>query len=165
MPFDKVSGTWIPWNNGKLVDQKALLKPREVWAIRVRLQIAKKRRDLALFNLAIDSKPRGCDLVSLRVSDVRTGGEYRSRSKVLQSKTGNAVQFEISKQTRDSLSDWCRWKDLRPHDWLFPNRKDTSRHLSTRQYAHSSRIGSHQLAYSLILRYALDAKDQSNADL
>tara|TARA_R110001606_G_scaffold59354_2_gene141165 strand:+ start:549 stop:1172 length:624 start_codon:yes stop_codon:yes gene_type:complete len=135
MPFDVNTGTWVPWNKGKLVGQKAPLKPQEVWAIRVRLEIAEKRRDLALFNLAIDSKLRGCDLVSLRVADVRTGGEIRSRSKVLQSKTGNPVQFEISKQTRASISAWCEAKDLRPHDWLFPSRKDGSRHISTRQYA------------------------------
>ncbi|MEO0816259.1 MAG: tyrosine-type recombinase/integrase [Pseudomonadota bacterium] len=135
MPFDAASGTWIPWNRGKLVGQKAPLKPQEVWAIRVRLEIAEKRRDLALFNLAIDSKLRGCDLVSLRVADIRTGGDIRSRSKVLQSKTGNAVQFEITKQTREAIAAWCLEKDLRPHDWLFPSRKDTSRHLSTRQYA------------------------------
>ena len=135
MPFDAASGTWIPWNRGKLVGQKAPLKPQEVWAIRVRLEIAEKRRDLALFNLAIDSKLRGRDLVSLRVADVRTGGEIRSRSKVLQRKTGNAVQFEITKQTRDAIAAWCAAKDLRPHDWLFPSRKDPNRHLSTRQYA------------------------------
>ena len=86
MPYDTKTGTWIPWNRGKLVGQKAPLKPQEVWAIRVRLEISEKRRDLALFNLAVDSKLRGCDLVSLRVADVRTGGEIRSRSKVLQSK-------------------------------------------------------------------------------
>ena len=135
MPFDAASGTWIPWNRGKLVGQKAPLKPQEVWAIRVRLEIAEKRRDLALFNLAIDSKLRGRDLVSLRVADVRTGGEIRSRSKVLQSKTGNAVQFEITRQTREAIAAWCAEKELRPHDWLFPSRKDPNRHLSTRQYA------------------------------
>ncbi|WP_300396755.1 tyrosine-type recombinase/integrase [Henriciella sp.] len=135
MPFDANSGTWVPWNRGKLVGQKAPLKPQEVWAIRVRLEIAEKRRDLALFNLALDSKLRGRDLVSLRVADVRTGGEIRGRSKVLQSKTGNTVQFEITKQTRESILTWCEAKELRAHDWLFPSRKDTSRHISTRQYA------------------------------
>ena len=135
IPFDSASGTWIPWNRSKLVGQKAPLKPQEAWAIRVRLEIAGKLRDLALFNLAIDSKLRGCDLVALRVADVRTGGETRSRSKVLQSKTGNTVQFGITKQTRKAIAIWCAAKDLRPHDWLFPSRKDTSRHLSTRQYA------------------------------
>ena len=135
MPFDQLQSKWIPWNQGKLVGQKAPLKPQEVWAIRVRLQLADKKRDLALFNLAIDSKLRGCDLMRIRVSDLRMGAEYRSRAKVIQSKTGNPVQFEVTKQTRDAVADWCTFKDLCPHDWMFPSRKDTSRHLSTRQYA------------------------------
>tara|TARA_R110000787_G_scaffold150859_2_gene264819 strand:+ start:3280 stop:3903 length:624 start_codon:yes stop_codon:yes gene_type:complete len=134
MPFDKTSEQWIPWNKGKLVGQKSPLKPQQVWAIRVRLQLAGKKRDLALFNLAIDSKLRGCDLLSLRVSDLRMGAEIRSRAKIIQSKTGNAVQFEVTKQTRDAIVDWCAAKSLSNHDWLFPSRKDRTRHLSTRQY-------------------------------
>lgn len=124
-----------PWNKGKLVGQKAPLKPPEVWAIRVRLQLANNKRDLALFNLAVDSKLRGCDLLKIRVSDLRMGGEIRSRAKIVQSKTGNPVQFEITKCTRDAVNDWCCFKDLYPHEWLFPSRKDRSRHLTTRQYA------------------------------
>ena len=134
MPFDKTSEQWIPWNKGKLVGQKSPLKPQQVWAIRVRLQLAGKKRDLALFNLAIDSKLRGCDLLSLRVSDLRMGAEIRSRAKIIQSKTGNAVQFEVTKQSRDAIVDWCAAKSLSNHDWLFPSRKDRTRHLSTRQY-------------------------------
>ena len=109
-----------PWNKGKLVGQKAPLKPPEVWAIRVRLQLAGKKRDLALFNLAVDSKLRGCDLLSIRVSDLRMGGEIRSRAKIIQSKTGNPVQFEVTKCTREAVDDWCTLKDLQLHDWLFP---------------------------------------------
>ncbi len=124
-----------PWNKGKLVGQKPPLKPREVWAIRVRLQIANKKRDLALFNLSLDSKLRGCDLLSLKVSDVRTGGDTRSRTKIIQKKTGNPVQFEIMDQSRDAIRDWCEFKGLEQYDWLFPNRKDRNRHFSTRQYA------------------------------
>jgi len=77
MPFDHIREKWIPWNKDKLVGQKAALKPQEVWAIRVRLQLADHKRDLALFNLAIDSKLRGCDLLELRVSDLRVGAETR----------------------------------------------------------------------------------------
>lgn len=135
MPFDQSQEKWVPWNKGKLVGQKAPLKPQEVWSIRVRLQLADNKRDLALFNLAIDSKLRGCDLLRLRVSDLRMGGEIRSRAKIVQQKTGTAVQFEITKQTRDAIEAWCAIKELKPHDWLFPSRKDKSRHLSTRQYA------------------------------
>jgi hypothetical protein len=82
-----------PWNKGRLIGQKRPLKPKEVWAIRVRLQLQGRKRDLALFNLAIDSKLRGCDLVSLRVDDVCVGGRVRDRATVIQKKTGRPVQF------------------------------------------------------------------------
>ena len=124
-----------PWNKGKLIGQKAPLKPPEVWAIRVRLQLADNKRDLALFNLAVDSKLRGCDLLKIRVSDLRSGDEIRSRAKIIQSKTGNPVQFEVTKCTRVAVEDWCSFKELRPYDWLFPSRKDRTKHLTTRQYA------------------------------
>lgn len=141
-----------PWNKGKLVGQKPPLKPREVWAIRVRLQIANKKRDLALFNLSLDSKLRGCDLLSLKVSDVRTGGDVRSRTKIIQKKTGNPVQFEIMDQSRDAIRDWCEFKGLEQYDWLLPSRKDRNHHLSTRQYARLvddwvQSIGLRHLAY------------------
>ena len=111
------------------------MKPAEVWAIRVRLQISNNKRDLALFNLAVDSKLRGCDLLRIKVSDMQTGSEIRSRAKILQSKTGNPVQFEVTKCTREAIDKWCRFKSLQPYDWLFPSRKNRNRHLTTRQYA------------------------------
>ena len=92
-----------PWNKGKLIGQKSPLTPQQVWAIRVRLQLAAHKRDLALFNLALDSKLRGCDLVALKVSDIQTGDEIRPRAKIIQKKTGKPVQFEVTKQTRDAL--------------------------------------------------------------
>ncbi len=125
----------IPWNKGKLIGQKAPLKPPEVWAIRVRLQLAGKKRDLALFNLAVDSKLRGCDLLGIRVSDLRMGSEIIRRAKIVQSKTGNAVQFEVTKCSREAIDDWCNFKNLQPHDWLFPSRKNPRRPITTRQYA------------------------------
>ena len=94
-----------PWNKGKLTGQKSPLKLHEVWAIRIRLQIANKKRDLALFNLALGSKLRSCDLVKLKVSDVAHGTHMSKRSMVMQMKTKKPVQFEITKQTRDSLSE------------------------------------------------------------
>ena len=124
-----------PWNKGKLVGQKAPIKLREIWAIRVRLQLGKKTRDLALFNLAIDSKLRGCDLVNLRVADVARGGVISSRAVVLQRKTGRPVQFEITQLTRESVAAWIAAADIRPGDYLFPTRLQASLHLSTRQYA------------------------------
>ena len=95
-----------PWNKGRLVGQKRPLRPKEVWAIRVRLQMKRRKRDLALFNLAIDSKLRGCDLVSLRVDDIAAGGRVRDRATIIQHKTSRPVQFEIMEQTRASLQEW-----------------------------------------------------------
>ncbi|HEX8569514.1 MAG TPA: hypothetical protein VF699_06265, partial [Caulobacteraceae bacterium] len=103
-----------PWNKGKLVGQKPPLRPKDVWAIRVRLQIAPRPRDLALFNLAIDSKLRGCDLVALRVDDVALGGRIRGRALVLQRKTNRPVQFELTDQTREALESWIEVGQLRP---------------------------------------------------
>ena len=102
-----------PWNKGRLIGQKRPLKPKDVWAIRVRLQLKGRKRDLALFNLAIDSKLRGCDLVRLQVDDVCAGGRVRDRGTVIQKKTGRPVQFEIMEQTRTSIHDWLSKVELR----------------------------------------------------
>src|SRR6516162_6830416 len=95
-----------PWNSGRLISQKRPLKPKDVWTIRVRLQIEGRRRDLAMFNLGIDSKLRGCDLVRLRIDDVFAGGRVRDRATVIQKKTGRPVQFEITEQTRAAIGEW-----------------------------------------------------------
>ena len=124
-----------PWNKGKLVGQKHPLKPHQIWSIRVRLELADRRRDLALFNLAIDSKFRACDLVALRLMDVGNAERIASRATVLQKKTKRPVQFEIMDGTRQALADWVKCKSLRPHDYLFPSRSRDGCHLSTRQYA------------------------------
>jgi len=124
-----------PWNKGHLIGQKRPLKPKDVWAIRVRLQLQGRKRDLALFNLAIDSKLRGCDLVRLRVDDVCAGGRVRDRGTVIQKKTGRPVQFEIMEQTRASIHDWLSKVELRNGRYLFPSRLRAQPHLSTRQYA------------------------------
>ncbi len=92
-----------PWNKGKLVGQKAPLKLKDIWAIQIRLQLGHKIRDLALFNLAIDSTLRACDLVKLRVSDVSHGGQAASRAIVMQHKTRRPVQFEIPQSTREAV--------------------------------------------------------------
>src|SRR5277367_6475449 len=112
-----------PWNKGKLVGQKAPLKLRDIWAIRVRLEMTDRKRELALFNLALDSKLRGCDLVQLRVRDVAHGDRIAARAIVMQQKTQRPVQFEITEPARKS------------EDYLFPSRIRLSPHLSTRQYA------------------------------
>jgi len=125
----------MPWNKGRLVGQKAPLKLKEIWAIRIRLQLAGKVRDLALFNLAIDSKLRGCDLVSLRVCDIGQGKSIFPRAVVMQHKTHRPVQFEITEQTRQSVATWIEKAHLTAEQCLFPSRVAKSPHLSTRQYA------------------------------
>ena len=124
-----------PWNKGKLVGQKLPLKLKEIWAIRVRLQLAGKTRDLALFNLAIDSKLRGSDLVRIKVSDICNSGVVSSRAMILQKKTSQPVQFEITEGTRESITEWMAVGGLSGSDYLFPSRIASSPHLSTRQYA------------------------------
>jgi integrase len=125
----------VPWNKGKLIGQKAPLSMQEIWSIRIRLQNTGNRRDLALFNLAIDSKLRGCDLLGLRVSDITSGSEIQSRATIRQSKTGRAVRFEITPRTRKSIEEWVEAAKLSGNDYLFPSRIRDSKHLSTRQYA------------------------------
>lgn len=146
-----------PWNKGKLIGQKPPLKLREIWAIRIRLQLKKEKRDLAMFNLAIDSKLRSCDLVKLKVRDVYIGNGIAPRAMILQQKTQQPVQFEITEQTRDALKNWIIHNNLRPEDYLFPSRINSSNHISTRQYARivhkwvemigldSSQYGTHSL--------------------
>ena len=125
----------VPWNKGKLTGQKSPFKLKEIWAIRIRLQLANRLRDLALFNLAIDSKLRGCDLVRLRVCDVAQGDRVASRAIVMQRKTQRPVQFEITEQTRDAVGAWIVKAQLRSDHFLFPSRMTWSPHISTRQYA------------------------------
>jgi integrase len=124
-----------PWNKGKLDGQTPPLKLKDIWAIRVRLQIGRRTRELALFNLAIDSKLRSCDLIRLRVRDVCHGTVVVSRAILMQQKTQRPVQFEITELTRDSLAAWIRSSGLGSEAYLFPSRLHSSPHLSTRQYA------------------------------
>ncbi len=125
-----------PWNKGKLIGQKRPLKLQEIWAIRIRLQLGGKLRELALFNLAIDSKLRGCDLVRVKVADVlHSAGRITSRAVVMQKKTNRPVQFEITEKTRVAVATWIEARKLRHGDYLFPSRPAGSTHLSTRQYS------------------------------
>ena len=124
-----------PWNKGKIVGQKAPFKPRDIWALRVRFQMENRIRELALFNLGIDSKLRGCDLVSLKVRDVSHGDQIASRAVVMQHKTQRPVQFEITPGTREALLKWIKLAGLKSEDFLFPSRVHSSPHLGTRQYA------------------------------
>jgi hypothetical protein len=123
------------WNKGRIVGQKRPLLPKHVWAIRVRLEIAKNLRDLALFNLAIDSKLRGCDLVKLLVADVYAAGQVKDRASIIQSKTGKPVRFEISEGTRKSLATWLAEPMMTGSQHPWPGRFHGRLHISTRQYA------------------------------
>jgi site-specific recombinase XerC len=124
------------WNAGRSIGPKRALKPQEVWEIRFHLDHEKRVRDRAMFDVAIDSKLRGCDVVKLRVGDVTVGGQVRQRSMVIQQKTGTPVSFEIGETARESLRQWLSVRGGgRPEEFLFPSRIDRSEHISTRQYA------------------------------
>lgn len=124
-----------PWNAGRLIGPKAPLKPKHIWAIRQQLKVARRVRDLAMFNCALDSKLRACDLVRLRVSDVAPSGVLRQRSIVIQQKTGRPVPFEITEPARDAIAAWLSIRGQRDDDWLFPSRSRPGQHIGTRQYA------------------------------
>jgi len=124
-----------PWNKGKIVGQKAPLKLKDIWALRVRPQMERRVRELALFNLGIDSKLRGCELVKLKVRDVCHGEQVAARAIVMQQKTQRPVQFEITPATREAVQAWIKQAGLRSEDFLFPCRIHDSPHLGTRQYA------------------------------
>ena len=141
------------WNKGRIVGQKRPLLPKHVWAIRVRLEIAENHRDLALFNLAIDSKLRGCDLVKLKVADVFAAGQVKERASIVQSKTQKPVRFEITEGTRKSLFRWMEEPLMIGSEFLWPGRFHERLHISTRQYARLVRdwvksIGLEPSAYS-----------------
>ena len=123
------------WNKGKFVGQKPPLKPKDIWAIRIYLQNAQAARDLAIFNLAIDSKLRGCDLISLHVRDVIHGSQILPRAMVVQRKTQRPAQFELTEPARSAVAAWIEKAHLRADQYLFPSRVASSPHISGRQYA------------------------------
>lgn len=125
----------VPWNKDRIIGQKRPLLPRHVWSVRVRLEMASNTRNLALFNMAVDSKLRGCDLVALRVRDVFAAGRVKERTSMIQTKTGKPVRFEITETTRLSLERWIGDPQNIGLDFLWPSRIHGSPHLSTRQYA------------------------------
>ncbi len=124
-----------PWNKGKLTGQKAPLRPEHVWAIRTRLQLAKKYRDLALFNVAIDSKLSGCDVVRFSMSQVAPNGYCIERAIVRQKKTGRPVKCEMTEQTRQAIDQYLGSLPEKPSGYVFSGRSDRRSHLTTRQYA------------------------------
>ena len=125
----------IPWNKGKLTGAKPPLRPKHVWSIRTKLQMADRKRDLALFNLAIDSKLRGCDVVALKVEDIAPHGYAVERVTVRQKKTGRPVRFEVTELTRQAVDEYLRSTNRKQGQFLFPAQRRPEEPLSTRQYA------------------------------
>jgi integrase len=124
-----------PWNKGKLLGAKPPLLLKHVWSIRSKLRVDGRIRDLAMFNLAIDSKLRGCDVVSIKVEDIAPHGTAVARASVRQRKTGHTVRFELTEQTPEALDDYLRAFGRKPGAFLFPSRCHKDRCITTRQYA------------------------------
>jgi integrase len=165
MPVRRVSPSPQPWNKGLLVGQKKPLEPKHVWSIRVRLEIAGSKRDLAIFNLAIDSKLRACDLVKLRLDDICSGLRVRQRATIVQKKTGRPVQFEITEQSRNSVEAWLPSLRVAGSRYLFPSRIHASPHISIGQCPASAPLGrKHRLGASC-LWHAFDEADEGRPDL
>ena len=125
----------IPWNKGKLTGAKPPLRQKHVWAIRTKLQIEHRTRDLALFNLAIDSKLRGCDVVALKVEDIAQNGYCADRATVRQRKTGRPVRFDLTEQTRQAVDDYIRMAGKKSGEFMFTARRRQQDSMTTRQYA------------------------------
>ena len=124
-----------PWNKGKLTGAKPPLRPKHVWSIRTKLQVDGRTRDLAMFNLAIDSKLRGCDVVALRVENVAPSGYAVDRATVRQKKTGQPVRFELTEQNRQAVDDYLGATGKKPGEFLFSGRRGPGQSITTRQYA------------------------------
>ena len=133
--FDPGFADRISWNAGRKVGAKRALKPRQVWAVRFFLDQHRRMRDRALFDLAVDSKLRGCDIVAIKIGDLVIGGQIRHRAIVVQRKTGKPVQFELMHDARSSLLPWLERRGGTVDDYVFPSRVDHASHISTRQYA------------------------------
>jgi integrase len=125
----------MPWNKGKLTGAKPPFRPKHVWSIRTKLQLEGRLRDLAMFNLAIDSKLRGCDVVALRVEDIAPNGYTNDRAIVRQKKTGQSVKLELTEQTRQTVDDYLMAAGKKPGKFLFAGRRSSRRSITTRQYA------------------------------
>jgi hypothetical protein len=122
-----------PWNAGRIVGAKPPLKPKHIWALRALLHAEGRKCDLAMFNVAIDSKPRGCDLVRLKATDLVVGGHMKSRATVVQKKTGTPVPFELTEPTKETVAEWVQVRRKIGGVWLFPSRSHAGEHMTTRQ--------------------------------
>jgi integrase len=146
-----------PWNKGKLTGQKPPLKLKEIWAIRIRLQLKGRTRDLALFNLVIDSKLRSSDLVKLKLGDVAHNGRAISRATVIQQKTGMPVRFELTDETRNAVDAWIANAGLASGAFLFTSRFSSRQHITTRHYS--------RILKSWIAEIGLDTADYGTHSL
>jgi integrase len=155
--FSMLPSVPAPWNKGRLTVQKPPLKLKEIWAIRIRLQLEGRTRDLALFNLAIDSKLRSCDLVKLKLGDVAHNGRAIARATVIQQKTGMPVRFELSDETRNAVDAWIAKGDFPAGAFLFPSRINPRSHITTRQYS--------RILTSWIAEIGLDPADYGTPSL
>ena len=153
------------WNKGKLIGPKPPLRPSHVWSKRTKLQLEGRTRDLALFNVAIDSKLRGCDVVAVPVDDVAPNGYTLDRATVRQKKTGRPVRFELIEQTRQALDDYLRLTNRKPGEFLFAGRGGSGRGLTTRQYARLVGEWVASIGLDPLIRHALASADQGDLDL
>jgi integrase len=133
--YDPDAGNRRPWNAGRKIGAERALKPQQVWAIRFWLDRERRLRDRAMFDLAVDSKLRGCDVVKIKIGEVVSGGQVRSRAIIIQQKTGRPVQFELLEPARASILAWFQRRGGALDDFVFPSRTDHTDHMSTRQYA------------------------------
>src|SRR5580704_12951146 len=129
---DTIGFTRVPWNKGKLIGAKPPLRPKHVWSIRTKLHIEGRTRDLAMFNLAIDSKLRGCDVVALKVEDIAPSGYAVDRATVRQKKTGQPVRFELTEQTRQAVDDYLRTSGKKSGEFMFTGRPGSEKSITTR---------------------------------
>jgi integrase len=125
----------VPWNKGKLIGAKPPLRPQHVWSIRTKLQVEGRTRGLAMFNLAIDSKLRGCDVVAHKVEDVAPSGYSVDRATARQKKTGQPVRFELTEQTRQAVDDYLRAAAKKSGEFMFTGRRGSGRSITPRQYS------------------------------
>ncbi len=165
-PVSPTARPVVPWNKGAFVGPKPPLKPKQVWSVRLTLQRDGRIRDLALFDLAIDSKLRGCDLVQLRIGQLVINAAARQRATIVQQKTGKPVQFELTQQTRESLIAWLTHRGGRLQDFVFPQSDGCRRsHQHAAICAPGGRLGRKHWAWPIRLRNAQHAPHQGGPDL
>ena len=154
-----------PWNKGKTIGARPPLRSKHVWSIRTRLQVEGRVRDLAMFNLAIDSKLRGCDVVALKVEDVAPNGYAIDRATVRQRKTGRPVKFELTDQTRQAVDDYLKTAGKKSGDFLFTGRRGDGQCITTRQYAACIGVDRQRRIRPKALWHPFASANQSDSDL